>query len=147
MRRIKVIFAAACMALLLVAFAAPAMAKGAAEAGRTAPPLIAEFPVALTSSRDEVHGMAARDLAIYTQVPTYGAMWDAAGVPRDGAAWTDQMIDASVLYGDESMLADKIQALFDAGADEVALSPFGVGDDPVASQEACIRVLGDLAKG
>jgi F420-dependent oxidoreductase-like protein len=126
---------------------APAMDKGAAEAGRSVPPLIAEFPVALTSSRDEVHEMAARDLAIYTQVPTYGAMWDAAGVRRDGAAWTDEMIDASVLYGDEDTLARKIQALFDAGADEVALSPFGVGDDTVASQEACIRVLGDLAKG
>ena len=126
---------------------APAMGKGAAEAGRSTPPLIAEFPVALTASRDEVHEMAARDLAIYTQVPTYGAMWDAAGINREGAGWTDEMIEASVLYGDEDTLARKIQALFDAGADEVALSPFGVGNDPVASQAACIRVLGDLAKG
>jgi F420-dependent oxidoreductase-like protein len=126
---------------------APAMAKGAADAGRETPSLIAEFPVALTSSRDEVHAMAARDLAIYTQVPTYGAMWDAAGITRDGNRWTDEMIEVSVLYGDEDTLARKIHALFDAGADEVVLSPFGVGDDTVASQEACIRVLGDLAKG
>jgi len=126
---------------------APSIAKGAADAGRIPPPLIAELPVALTNSRDEVHEMAARDLAIYTQVPFYGAMWEAAGVPRGTNGWSDEMIEASVLYGDEGVLAKKIQALFDAGADEVALSPFGVGDDPVASQEACIRVLGDLARG
>ena len=126
---------------------APAMGKGAAEAGRGAPPLIAEFPVALTTLRDEVHEMAARDLAISTQVPTYGDMGDAAGTPRAGTGWSDEMIEASVLYGDEDTLATKIQALFDAGADEVTLSPFGVGSDPVTSQAACIRVLGDLAKG
>lgn len=126
---------------------APAMAKGAADAGRTTPPLIAELPVALTSSLEQVHEMAARDLAIYTQVPTYNAMWDAAGVGRGDGGWSDEMIEVSVLYGDEDTLAKKIQVLFDAGADEVTLSPFGVGDDPVASQAACIRVLGDLAKG
>jgi 5,10-methylenetetrahydromethanopterin reductase len=126
---------------------APAIGKGAAGSGRPAPPLIAELPVALTVSVDEVRELAARDLAIYTQVPTYAAMWDAAGVPRGDGGWSDEMVEASVLYGDEDMLAKKIQLLFDAGADEVALSPFGVGDDPVASQEACIRVLGDLAKG
>ena len=56
------------------------------------------------------------------------------------------MLDASVLYGDDDGLAAKIQAFFDAGADEVVLSPFGVGDDPVASQAECIQVLSDLAR-
>ena len=40
------------------------------------------------------------------------------------------MVDASVLYGDEDGLAAKIRSFFDAGADEVVLSPFGVGADP-----------------
>ena len=51
-----------------------------------------------------------------------------------------------MLYGDEDGLAAKIQAFFDAGADEVVLSPFGVGDDPAASQADCIRVLERPAK-
>jgi alkanesulfonate monooxygenase SsuD/methylene tetrahydromethanopterin reductase-like flavin-dependent oxidoreductase (luciferase family) len=80
-------------------------------------------------------------------MPFYRALWESAGVPLEGKRWTDEMVEASVLYGDEDVLARKIQALFDAGADEVALSPFGVGDDPAASQEACIRVLADLTKG
>ena len=57
------------------------------------------------------------------------------------------MIDASVVYGDEDGLAAKVRALLDAGADEVALSPFGVGPDPTASQADCIRVLSDIVRG
>jgi alkanesulfonate monooxygenase SsuD/methylene tetrahydromethanopterin reductase-like flavin-dependent oxidoreductase (luciferase family) len=90
--------------------------------------------------------MAARDLGIYPQMPFYRALFEAAGIALDGRKWTDEMIDGAVLYGDEQTLASKVQALFDAGADEVALSPFGVGDHPAASQADCIRVLSDLAK-
>jgi hypothetical protein len=74
-------------------------------------------------------------------------MFEAAGTSLGTRGWSDEMIEASVLYGDEDGLAAKVQALFDSGADEVALSPFGVGDDPVASQAECIRVLSDLVKG
>lgn len=126
---------------------APNLARGAAAAGRDKPPLIAELPCALTTDRDAVHEMAARDLGIYPHVPFYRAMFEAAGVPLGGRGWSDEMIDASVLYGDEDGLAAKVQALFDAGADEVALSPFGVGTDPEASQADCIKVLSDIVRG
>jgi 5,10-methylenetetrahydromethanopterin reductase len=126
---------------------APNIAAGAADAGRATPPLIAELPCALTTDRRAVHEMAARDLAIYPQMPFYRALFEDAGLSLDGRRWSDAMIDAAVLYGHEDSLAAKVQALFDAGADEVALSPFGVGEDPSASQADCIRVLSDLAKG
>lgn len=125
----------------------PNLEAGAASAGRAAPPLVAELPCALSGSRDAVHEMAARDLSIYPQMPFYRALFEAAGCALDGRRWSDEMLDASVLHGDEDELARKVHALFDAGADEVALSPFGVGDDPAASQADCIRVLSDLAKG
>jgi alkanesulfonate monooxygenase SsuD/methylene tetrahydromethanopterin reductase-like flavin-dependent oxidoreductase (luciferase family) len=91
--------------------------------------------------------MAAAELGIYPQMPFYRSLFKAAGVALDKGRWTDQMLDAAVVHGDEDQLAARIQALFDAGADEVALSPFGVGDDPAASQADCIRVLSDIAKG
>jgi F420-dependent oxidoreductase-like protein len=125
----------------------PNIEAGARSAGRPAPPLVAELPCALTPDRAAVHEMAARDLAIYPQMPFYRALFEAAGVELDGRRWSDAMVDASVLYGDEDALAAKVRALFEAGADEVALSPFGVGNDPAQSQADCIRVLGDLAKG
>ena len=136
-----------CPAPYLENVIAPALADGAQNANRETPPLLAELPCALTSSRDEVHAMAAVDLAVYPQMPFYRAVFEGAGIELPGREWTDEMIDATVLYGDEDMLAAKIKTFFDAGAAEVVLSPFGVGSDPAASQADCIRVLADLAKG
>jgi alkanesulfonate monooxygenase SsuD/methylene tetrahydromethanopterin reductase-like flavin-dependent oxidoreductase (luciferase family) len=78
-------------------------------------------------------------------MPFYRAVFEGAGIELPGREWTDAMIDATVLYGDEDTLGAKIQTFFDAGAAEVVLSPFGVGDDPASSQADCIRVLADLA--
>lgn len=126
---------------------APGLRAGAAEAERPAPPLIAELPCALTTDRDAVRAMAARDLGIYPHVPFYRALFEAAGIEVAGKGWSDAMLDASVVWGDEDGIAKAVAALLDAGAAEVALSPFGVGDDPAASQADCIRVLADIAKG
>jgi F420-dependent oxidoreductase-like protein len=125
---------------------APNIEAGAVAADRAAPPMIAELPCALSTDREAVHAMAAQDLAVYPHMPFYRGIFEAAGIEVTGKAWNDAMLDASVLYGDEDGLATKIQAFFDAGADEVVLSPFGVGPDPVASQADCIRVLSDLAR-
>jgi len=111
-----------------------------------APPLIAELPCALTRDRDAVLDMAARDLAVYPQMPFYRAIFDAAGIEVVDKAWNAAMVDATVLYGDENGLAAKVHSFLEAGADEVVLSPFGVGDDPETSQDECIRVLADLAR-
>jgi 5,10-methylenetetrahydromethanopterin reductase len=136
-----------CPAPYLADVIAPALADGARGADRATPPLLAELPCALTNDRDEVHAMAAVDLAVYPQMPFYRAVFEGAGIDLPGREWTDAMIDATVLYGDEDALAAKIQTFYDAGAAEVVLSPFGVGADPAASQADCIRVLADLAKG
>ena len=126
---------------------APAMDRGAANVGRaTRPPLVAELPCELSNDRDAVHAMAARDLAIYPQMPYYRNMFEAAGVALDGRRWSKEMLDAAVVWGDASRLGEQVAALFAAGADEVVLSPFGVGPDPAASQAACIDVLGELAR-
>jgi 5,10-methylenetetrahydromethanopterin reductase len=126
---------------------APNLAAGAAEAGRPPPPLVAELPCALGTDREALHAMAAADLGIYPQMPFYRAMFSAAGVPLDKGRWTDEMLDAAVVHGDEDRIAARVRELFDAGADEVVLSPFGVGADPNRSQQDCIRVLSDIAKG
>lgn len=124
---------------------APSLAAGAKRAERETPPLIVELPCALSADRDVVHAMAAQDLAIYPQMPFYRRIFESAGITAE-KTWTDDMLDASVLYGDEDGLAAKIEVFFDAGADEVVLSPFGVGDDSARSQGDCLRVLTDLAR-
>ncbi len=61
-------------------------------------------------------------------------MLDAAGVPDAADAphtgWSDAMIDAVVPAGDEAELPARLQAYVDAGASEVAVSPFGCGPEP-----------------
>jgi F420-dependent oxidoreductase-like protein len=129
----------------------PNVQKGAEAAGRAAPPVIAEVPVALTTDLDDLRAMAARDLFIYPLMPFYRAQWEAAGVPLGDRAvaggWSDAMFEVSLPFGDEDLLARKIKAYFDAGADEVVVSPYGVGDDPAANRDDCLRVLADIAKG
>jgi F420-dependent oxidoreductase-like protein len=124
---------------------APNIAAGAERGERDAPPLIAEMPCALTSDRDAVLAMAARNLGVYPQMPFYRKIFEISGI-ETGTEWNAAMVDAGVVYGDEQELARKIQTFFDAGAAEVVLSPFGVGDDPAASQAECIRVLSDLTR-
>ena len=125
---------------------APALRQGADGAGRPAPPLVAELPCALTTDRDAVHAMAAADLAVYPLMPFYRNMLEAAGVALDGQGWSDGALDAAVVWGDATRIGERVAELFAAGADEVVLSPFGVGPDPAASQAECVAVLSDLAR-
>ncbi|MEQ8842343.1 MAG: LLM class flavin-dependent oxidoreductase [Acidimicrobiales bacterium] len=126
---------------------APAIRQGADDTGRDAPPpLVAELPCALATDREAVHAMAAADLGIYPQMPYYRNMFEAAGVELDGRRWSDDMIDAAVVWGDADRIGEKVAALFAAGADEVVLSPFGVGAAADASQAECIAVLSELAR-
>lgn len=125
---------------------APALRRGAADAERDDPPLIVELPCALATDREAVHEMAAADLGIYPQMPFYRNMFEAAGMAPDGRRWTDEMIDAAVVWGDAARIGERVAALYEAGADEVVLSPFGVGPDPEASQAECVAVLGELAR-
>lgn len=136
-----------CPASYLAEVIAPNLAAGAARAGREAPPLLAEYPCVLTTDRDAVRQLAATELAVYPMMPFYRAVFEASGIALDAAGWNDAMIDAAILWGDESTLQAKIGAAFDAGADEVVLSPFGTGDDTTTSRDDCIRVLADLARG
>ena len=135
-------------ATYLAGVVVPALDRGAADAARdTRPPLVAELPCALSADRDAVHAMAAADLAVYPQMPYYRNMLEAAGVELDGRRWSDAMLDAAIVWGDAERIGTQVAALFAAGADEVVLSPFGVGADPAASQAECVAALSELARG
>jgi len=129
----------------------PAVQAGAAAAGRAAPPIVATIPCYLSSHPADVRDAARRDLAIYANVPTYTDMLSAAGVPdaagAAGTGWTDAMVDAVIPSGDEDTLATRLAAYLDAGADEVAVSPFGCGPDPAGNLDDCWEVLGAIARG
>jgi F420-dependent oxidoreductase-like protein len=116
----------------------PNVRKGAADAGREPPPVIAELPCVLSTDRSYVREVVQRDLAIYPKVPFYADVLARSGFP--GSEWNDAMMDAVVPWGDEDAIAGRVRAYLDAGCDEVALSPYG-GDDTT------LEVLGDIARG
>ena len=57
------------------------------------------------------------------------------------------MIDAVVPHGDQEALARTLRAYEEAGADELAFLPVGVGDDPAASVDRTWEVLAELIPG
>jgi hypothetical protein len=66
--------------------------------------------------------------------------------PTDEGGWTEEMLDAVVAWGDESDLDARVNELADAGADELVLWPFPVGDDPGASLAATLEAMQGLAR-
>jgi len=82
------------------------------------------------------------------RAPSYVGMLERAGLarPADERGWTEELLDAVVAWGDEAGVRARVQELTDAGADEVVLWPFAVGDG-AASLIATLDAMQELAAG
>ena len=126
--------------------ALPAMEKGAKEAGRPVPPLIAHAPVCVHDNPEEVRA-AVREQIMNPRLPYYQNMLVASGYPEaKSGEWSDAMIDGVVIWGDEETTAQGIQELFAMGATEVLASPVTAGADQAASLERTMKLLGQASK-
>jgi F420-dependent oxidoreductase-like protein len=136
-----------CPGVYLRDVALPAMRAGAEKAGRPVPPLLAHAPVCVHDKPDEVRAAAQQQLANYVRLPFYVQMLTAAGFPEAASGtWSDAMIEAVVLSGEESRVADRLQGLFALGATEILVSPLAAGSDRAASLERTLRLVADAAK-
>jgi len=125
--------------------ALPAMEKGAKEAGRPVPPLIAHAPVCVHDNPEEVRA-AVREQIMNPRLPYYQNMLVASGYPEAKTGeWSDAMIDGVVIWGDEETVAQGIQELFAMGATEVLASPVTAGADRAASLDRTMKLLGQAA--
>ncbi len=97
----------------------PVITKAAADAGRPAPRVVASLPICLTTDPDEARERAARQFAMYGDLPSYRAMLDREGAqgPADVA-----------IVGDENVLRAGIERLESAGVTEFLAIPFGSAD-------------------
>jgi F420-dependent oxidoreductase-like protein len=125
--------------------AMPALEEGAAKAGRARPPLVAHCFVAVHDDRDAVRESARGRLAMYARAVNYQEMFAAAGLAeaRQGA-FSDAMLDAVVIGGDEAAVAGQLRAYETAGMDEVIASVLIVGDDRKSSMERTMRLVASL---
>ncbi len=94
----------------------PVLAKAAADAGRPTPRVVASLPICLTTDPAAARERAARQFAMYGQLPNYRAMLD-----REGAAGPADI----ALAGDEAELRAGTARLADAGVTEFLAVPFG----------------------
>jgi len=125
--------------------ALPAMQAGAERVGRPVPPLIAHAPVCVHDNAEEVR-TAVREQIQNPRLPFYRQMLIAAGFPEatDGT-WSDAMIDAVVLWGNEDRVTERLHGLFAYGATEILASPVLAGRDRAASFDRTMRLLGHVA--
>ncbi|MBI2935394.1 MAG: LLM class flavin-dependent oxidoreductase [Chloroflexi bacterium] len=122
--------------------ALPAMRAGAQKARREPPPLIAHAPVCVHSSLEEARAAAKEQLPSYPRSPFYQQMFVDAGFPeaREGL-WSDRMLDAVVLMGDEERVAGRLRELLSWGATEIIAHPVPAGHNREASMQRTLELL------
>ena len=136
-----------CPAVYLRDVALPAMHRGAESANRPVPPLVAQVPVCVHDNRDEAREAVRRQFAGFARAPFYQNMFAAAGFPEvSEGSWSDAMVDAVALYGDEGQVAEGLQGLFSAGATEIMASPVAAGEDGAGSVDRALNLLAQVGQ-
>ncbi len=110
----------------------PTITAAAAAAGRPAPSVVVGLPVCVTADVDAARERAARQYAMYGNLPSYRRLLDEE--KADGPA------DVAVV-GDEEAVAAQIRGFLDAGGTGFLAGPFGSAPE----REATVRLLGQLA--
>ena len=127
--------------------ALPAMRKGAEIADRPVPPLVVQVPVCVHDNPDEAREAVRQQFAGFARSPFYQDMFTGAGFPEvSQGTWSDNMVDAVAVWGDESRVTEGLQGLFSMGATEILASPVPAGGDREASRDRTLAVLAKVAQ-
>ncbi|MBI4234374.1 MAG: LLM class flavin-dependent oxidoreductase [Chloroflexi bacterium] len=136
-----------CPATYLRDVALPAMKEGAAKAGRPVPPLVAHTPVCVHDNPAEVRAAAREQLGNYPRSPFYASMFADAGHPEASqGTWSDAMVDAVVVSGNETQVAEGLRQRFTWGASEIIAHLLTAGPDRERSLQRTLRVVAEVAK-
>jgi len=125
--------------------AMPAIAEGAAKAGRPAPPLVAHVPLVVSEDAAAVREAARRQMGFYPRVPYYSQMFQDAGFPeaKEGT-FSDAMADSLVIHGSADDVKARVRELPAFGAGELLAMPIlPAGDDGALART--LATLGELA--
>lgn len=112
----------------------PTINAAAEKAGRPAPRIVAALPVCVTDDVDAARQRAAKEFAMYGQLPSYRAMLD-----REGAATPGDI----AVVGDEDTVRATVADIESAGVTEFNASFYG-SDDEVARSR---KLMSSLAAG
>lgn len=136
-----------CPGVYLRDIALPAIQAGAIRIERQTPPLIAHAPVCVHDDIDEVRSAAKEQIGNYPRTPFYASMFADAGFPEASeGTWSNRMLDAVVLSGNESEVEAQLRKLFSFGASEILVSPISAGSDKQASIERTLQLLAKISR-
>jgi hypothetical protein len=103
--------------------------------------------VAYDDHAEEVRAVVRRQFGGFARAPFYQNMFRAAGFEEVApGTWSDAMIDAVALWGNEARVAEALAGLFALGATEILVSPIPAGNDRAASLEPTLRLLSQIAQ-
>ena len=100
-----------------------------------------EQAVVLDTDPDRARATARLHLATYLGLPNYANNWRRIGFTDDDIAdgGSDRLVDALVVWGDESRIAARVQEHRDAGADHVCVQ--ALSDNPLGFPREQWRAL------
>jgi F420-dependent oxidoreductase-like protein len=114
----------------------PGLRAAASAAGRPEPRVVAGLQVGVHDDASEVRAQVEATTAkIFDSLPPYQRILAAGGYERSADA---------AIAGDEASVRRQLQAVVDAGATDLWLSPIAVGDDPDASRRRTLDTLREL---
>ncbi|HZC47646.1 MAG TPA: LLM class flavin-dependent oxidoreductase [Nitrososphaeraceae archaeon] len=134
-----------CPVPYLIRTGIPALRTAAAAANRrSAPPLVAHVPVALSQDRDTVLAAGHQLLDMYAKFPFYAKMFADAGFPLTAnQSISDALVDNLVISGNEDTVAARFTELVAAGLDELMVSLVPI-KDTVDELTQVMHLIGQL---
>lgn len=136
-----------CPANYLRDIALPAIKRGAEKARKTTPPLIAHVPVCLSEDADEVRAAVREQMGNYPKSPFYAQMFTDAGFPEvSEGTWSDAMVDATVIWGNEEQIQAKMKQWLSYGFGELMAHPVTVGTSRETALLATMEVIATAAQ-
>lgn len=121
----------------------PAVARGAARSGRTAPPVVLHVPICQATERGRVIEAASRMFGRYTQYQFYRDMFAAAGhPPGDQPRFSGELVDALVVYGSDDEIRRRLKSLARV-FEHLMVTPIPLGE-PVAAVTDAIPLVARL---
>jgi 5,10-methylenetetrahydromethanopterin reductase len=112
----------------------PRLREAAAEAGRPAPRIVVELPLALTDDVVGARELARRMFKSYAALPAYRAMLD-----REGVAGPAEV----AVVGDHDAIGEELLRLAEAGATDFNAAPIALGEHD-AGLDHCLRALVEI---
>ncbi len=127
--------------------ALPAMQRGAERAGRETPPLIAHVPVCVHDDAEEASQAIGQQFRGFARAPFYVNMFANAGFPEvSEGSWSQGMVDAVAVSGNEAQVTQGLQDMLAMGATELMASPVAAGEDREASLERTMGLLAQVSR-